>query len=569
MLDFKEIISEKISQIVGVDSKEIKGYIEVPPDKNMGDYAFPCFRLAKSLKKAPPAIAEEIKEKLEFDKNLISKFEVQGGYLNFFVNSEVLVKEVLGEINKFKENYGSSYIGQNKNIIVEYSSPNIAKPFHIGHLRNTIIGNCLYKVYKFLGYNVTGINHLGDYGTQFGKLIEGYKRWGDEYDISRDPINELTKIYIRINEACKEDEEVLEACRENFKKLEEGDDYCVELWNWFKKESLKEFQRIYDLLGVKFDSLNGESFYSDKMDEVVEILDKNKVTKMSQGAKIVDLEDKGLGVCIIRKSDNSSIYATRDLAAIKYRANTYDFDKCLYVVAYEQALHFKQIFEVAKYLEIPEKCVNGLEHVQYGMTRLSTGKMSTREGTAIKVNDLLEEAISRTTKIIEEKNPDMVDKEENAKKIGIGAIVFNNLSNTIIKDQVFDWDNVLSFQGDTGPYIQYVYVRTKGVLENVGDIPKFEDIDTSCLLDSSAVQVATTLYKFGDVLKSVTDKNEPSLLARYLLELAQDYTVFYNEDKVLVDDEKVKNARAFLTYCVQTVIKIGSSLLGMEMPTKM
>ncbi len=569
MLDFKEIISEKISQIVGVDSKEIKGYIEVPPDKNMGDYAFPCFRLAKSLKKAPPAIAEEIKEKLEFDKNLISKFDVQGGYLNFFVNSEALVKEVLGEINKFKENYGSSYIGQNKNIIVEYSSPNIAKPFHIGHLRNTIIGNCLYKVYKFLGYNVTGINHLGDYGTQFGKLIEGYKRWGDEYDISRDPINELTKIYIRINEACKEDEEVLEACRENFKKLEEGDDYCVELWNWFKKESLKEFQRIYDLLGVKFDSLNGESFYSDKMDEVVEILDKNKVTKMSQGAKIVDLEDKGLGVCIIRKSDNSSIYATRDLAAIKYRANTYDFDKCLYVVAYEQALHFKQIFEVAKYLEIPEKCVNGLEHVQYGMTRLSTGKMSTREGTAIKVNDLLEEAISRTTKIIEEKNPDMVDKEENAKKIGIGAIVFNNLSNTIIKDQVFDWDNVLSFQGDTGPYIQYVYVRTKGVLENVGDIPKFEDIDTSCLLDSSAVQVATTLYKFGDVLKSVTDKNEPSLLARYLLELAQDYTVFYNEDKVLVDDEKVKNARAFLTYCVQTVIKIGSSLLGMEMPTKM
>ena len=569
MLDFKEIISEKISQIVGVDSKEIKGYIEVPPDKNMGDYAFPCFRLAKSLKKAPPAIAEEIKEKLEFDKNLISKFDVQGGYLNFFVNSEALVKEVLGEINKFKENYGSSYIGQNKNIIVEYSSPNIAKPFHIGHLRNTIIGNCLYKVYKFLGYNVTGINHLGDYGTQFGKLIEGYKRWGDEYDISRDPINELTKIYIRINEACKEDEEVLEACRENFKKLEEGDDYCVELWNWFKKESLKEFQRIYDLLGVKFDSLNGESFYSDKMDEVVEILDKNKVTKMSQGAKIVDLEDKGLGVCIIRKSDNSSIYATRDLAAIKYRANTYDFDKCLYVVAYEQALHFKQIFEVAKYLEIPEKCVNGLEHVQYGMTRLSTGKMSTREGTAIKVNDLLKEAISRTTKIIEEKNPDMVDKEENAKKIGIGAIVFNNLSNTIIKDQVFDWDNVLSFQGDTGPYIQYVYVRTKGVLENVGDIPKFEDIDTSCLLDSSAVQVATTLYKFGDVLKSVTDKNEPSLLARYLLELAQDYTVFYNEDKVLVDDEKVKNARAFLTYCVQTVIKIGSSLLGMEMPTKM
>ena len=569
MLDFKNIIAESIAKCIGVESSEIKGYIEVPPDKNMGDYAFPCFRLAKVLKKAPPVISEEIKDKIEIDSNFISKFEVQGGYLNFFVNQEALVKEVLSEIDKHKENYGSSYIGHNQKIIVEYSSPNIAKPFHIGHLRNTIIGNSLYKIYQFLGYHVIGINHLGDYGTQFGKLIEGYKRWGDEYDIERDPIDELMKIYIRINDACKEDEAVLEACRENFKKLEEGDDYCVELWNWFRKESLKEFQRIYDLLGVKFDSLNGEAFYTDKMDKIETILDKAKVTKMSQGAKIIDLEDKGLGVCIIRKSNGSTIYATRDLAAIKYRADTYDFDKCLYVVAYEQALHFKQIFEIAKYLGIPEKCVKGLEHVQYGMTRLSTGKMSTREGTAIKVNDLLDEAISRTTQIIEEKNPDMEQKQENAKKIGIGAIVFNNLSNTIIKDQVFDWDNVLSFQGDTGPYIQYVYVRAKGVLENVGYIPKFEDVDISCLLDSSAVDVVTTLYRFGDVLKSVTDKNEPSILARYLLELAQKYTTFYNEDKVLVEDEKVKNARGYLTYCVQTVIKIGCGLLGIEMPNKM
>ncbi|MBR2290068.1 MAG: arginine--tRNA ligase [Clostridia bacterium] len=569
MLDFKNVIAEAISKVVCIEPEEIENYIEIPPDKAMGDYAFPCFKLAKTLRKAPPAIAEEIKEKIEIDNHLISSFEVQGGYLNFFVNKEALVQEVLGEINKLKENYGSSYMGQNQNIIVEYSSPNIAKPFHIGHLRNTIIGNCLYKVYKFLGYNVTGINHLGDYGTQFGKLIEGYKRWGDEYDISKDPINELTKIYIRINDACKEDESILEACRDNFRLLEEGDDYCVELWNWFKEESLKEFQRIYDLLGVKFDSLNGESFYTDKMDEIEEILDKAKVTKMSQGAKIVDLEDKGLGVCIIRKSNGSTIYATRDLAAIKYRADTYHFDKCLYVVAYEQALHFKQIFEVAKYLGIPEKCVNGLEHVQYGMTRLATGKMSTREGTAIKVQDLLDEAISRTTKIIEEKNPEMEEKTENAKKIGIGAIVFNNLSNTIIKDQVFDWDNVLSFQGDTGPYIQYVYVRTKGVLENVGYIPKFEDIDISCLQDEAAIGVVTKLYQFGDMLKSVTERNEPSILAHYLLELAGDYTKFYNEDKVMCEDEKLKNARAYLTFCVQTVIKIGSRLLGMEMPSKM
>ena len=332
---------------------------------------------------------------------------------------------------------------------------------------------------------------------------------------------------------------------------------------------MKEFERIYELLGVKFDSSNGESFYSDKMDDIEKILDKKKITKMSQGAKIVDLEDKGLGVCIIRKSDGTTIYATRDLAAIKYRADTYNFDKCLYVVAYEQALHFRQVFEVAKYLGIPDKCVNGLYHVQYGMTRLTTGKMSTREGTAIKVNDLLEEAISRTTKIIEEKNPEMEDKEENAKKIGIGAVIFNNLSNTIIKDQVFDWDNVLSFQGDTGPYIQYVYVRTKGVLENVGYIPKFEDVDISCLLDDSSVNVVTTLYNFGETLKSVTEKNEPSLLAHFLLDLAQKYTTFYNDNKVLVDDKSIKDARAYLTYCVQTVIKIGCNLLGMEMPTKM
>ena len=570
MIDFKKEIAKLISDAIEIGDSELQNYIEIPPDKNMGDYAFPCFRLAKQLKKAPQIIADEIKEKINIkENNIISKFEVQGGYLNFFVDYEILMKEVLGEIDRQKENYGSSYIGQNKKIIVEYSSPNIAKPFHIGHLRNTIIGNCLYKVYKFLGYNVIGINHLGDYGTQFGKLIEGYKRWGDEYDITKDPINELTKIYIRINEACKEDKDVLEACRENFKKLEEGDDYCVELWNWFKEESLKEFERIYNLLNVKFDSLNGESFYSDKMDEIEKILDKKKVTKMSQGAKIVDLEDKGLGVCIIRKSDGTTIYATRDLAAIKYRADTYDFDKCLYVVAYEQALHFRQVFEVAKYLGIPEKCVKGLEHVQYGMTRLSTGKMSTREGTAIKVQDLLDEAISRTTKIIEEKNPGMENKEENAKKIGIGAVIFNNLSNTIIKDQIFDWDNVLSFQGDTGPYIQYVYVRTKSVLDNVGDIPDFKSVDVSQLLDEYSKDVVASIYKFGDVLKSVTVKNEPSLLARYILELSQKFTVFYNENKVLVEDEKLKNARAYLTYCVQVIIKIGCNLLGMEMPDKM
>jgi arginyl-tRNA synthetase len=569
MLNFKSIIAEAISKVVELEIEEIESYLEVPPSKDMGDYAFPCFKLAKILRKAPAIIATELKDKLQIDTAYISKVEIVGGYLNFFVNQECLVKNVLSQINAKKENFGSQEIGKDKTILVEYSSPNIAKPFHIGHLRNTIIGNSLYNVYKFLGYNTIGINHLGDYGTQFGKLIEGYKRWGTEYDISLDPINELMKLYVRINDACKEDESILEACRENFKKLEDGDTYCTELWNWFRDESLKEFQRIYDLLGVKFDSLKGEAFYTDKMDEIEKILDDAKITELSQGAKIVNLEDKGLGVCMIRKSNGSTIYATRDLAAIKYRADTYNFDKCLYVVAYEQNLHFKQIFEVAKYLGIPEKCVNGLEHVQYGMTRLSTGKMSTREGTAIKVNDLLNEAISRTSKIIEEKNPDMEDKEENAKKIGLGAVIFNNLCNTIIKDQVFDWDNVLSFGGDTGPYIQYVYVRTKSVLDKAGIIPEYSNVDTSLLTDDSSMKVISTLYKFESILRDVVDKNEPSFLARYLLELSQNYTNFYNDNKVIVEDEKLKDARVYLTYAVQIVIKTGAKLLGIDMPTKM
>ncbi|MCI8310513.1 MAG: arginine--tRNA ligase [Clostridia bacterium] len=569
MLNFKSIIAQAISKLVEMNVEEIESYIEIPPSKEMGDYAFPCFKLAKVLRKAPPAIAIELKNNIEVSDMYISKIQIDGGYLNFFVNEEFLVKNVLSQIEQKKENYGSSDMGKDKTVLIDYSSPNIAKPFHIGHLRNTIIGASLYKIYKFLGYNTIGINHLGDYGTQFGKLIEGYKRWGTEYDISSAPIEELTNIYIRINEACKEDEEVLEACRRNFKKLEDGDEYCTELWNWFKEESLKEFQRIYDLLDVKFDSFKGESFYIDKMDIIEEILDKKKITEQSEGAKVINLEDKGLGICIIRKSDGSTIYATRDLAAIKYRADTYNFDKCLYVVAYEQALHFKQVFEIAKYLGIPEKCVNGLEHVQYGMTRLSTGKMSTREGNAIKVNDLLNEAISRITKIIEEKNPDMEEKEENAKKIGLGAVVFNNLCNTIIKDQIFDWDNVLSFQGDTGPYIQYVYVRTKSVLEKVGNIPEYNNIDTSLLTDEASMKVIGTLYKFGDVLNDVVLKNEPSFLARFLLELSQNYTNFYNENKIIVDDEKLKDARIYLTYAVQIVIKTGAKLLGIDMPSKM
>lgn len=568
MIDFKKIIGEKIAKATQLDTEEITNYIEIPPNKEMGDYAFPCFKLAKALRKAPPIIATEISEKIEIDDN-IEKVEVAGGYLNFYINKLALTKSVLEEIDTKNESYGANDTGKGKNIIVEYSSPNIAKPFHIGHLRNTVIGAALYRIYKFLGYNTTGINHLGDYGTQFGKMIEGYKRWGNEYDFEANPIDECMNIYVRINNLCKEDENVLELCRENFKKIEDGDSECVEIWNKFKEMSLKEFQRIYNLLGVKFDSLNGEAFYSDKMDEVVEKLENKGVLKDSEGAKIVDLEEQNLGVCMIKKSNGSTIYATRDLAAILYRARNYDFDKCLYVVAYEQNLHFKQIFEVAKYLDIPEKCLNGLEHVAYGMVRLTTGKMSTREGTVVKVDELLQEAIDRVEKVIEEKNPDMENKKEEAEKIGIGAVIFNNLCSTIIKDQVFDWDIALNFNGETGPYIQYVYVRTKSVLEKAGYIPNINEVNFELLQDKESQNVISTLYNFESVLMSVIDKSEPSLLARYLIELSQNYSNFYNENKIIDDNKEVQNARVYLSKAVGTVLKTGAGLLGMKMPNKM
>ena len=569
MVDFKEIISKQISDVAEIDSNEIRNYIEVPPNSNMGDYAFPCFKLAKILKKAPPVIANELKEKIEIDENF-ERIEIAGGYLNFYINKNVLVKNVLEEIDSSKENYGSSNMGNGKKILVEYSAPNIAKEFHIGHLRTTIIGAALYNVYKFLGYDTIGINHLGDYGTQFGKMIEGYKRWGEEYDIDSNPIEELTKIYIRINELCKEDEEVLEICRDNFKKLENKDEYCVKIWNKFKDLSLKEFQKTYDLLGIKFDSLKGESFYADKVDEVVSILENKGILKESEGAKIVDMEDKGLGVCVIKKTNGSSIYAVRDLATILYRARTYNFDKCLYVVASEQNLYFKQIFEIAKYLDIPEKCLNGLEHVSYGMTRLTTGKMSTREGTVVRVNDLLQEAIDRVEKVIEEKNPNMENREKEAKKIAIGAVVFNNLCNTIAKDQVFDWNTVLNFNGETGPYIQYVYVRTKSVCEKAGFVPKLKDVNIDLLNDKESLKIISILYNFENILKLVVEKNEPSILARYLIDLSQAYSNFYNENKIIDSGNiELQNARVYLSSSVGTVLKTGAKLLGFDMPSKM
>ena len=567
MLDFKKIIADELKKVTNIDT--IEEYIEVPTNKEMGDYSLPCFKLAKEMKKAPQMIANEIKEKLEINEELISKVDVVNGYLNFYVNPLSVINTVFEEIDNKKEDYGSSNIGEGKNVVIDYSSPNIAKPFHIGHLRSTVIGNALYKIYKFLGYNTTGINHLGDYGTQFGKLIEGYKRWGEEYNIEENPIDELTKIYIRINNLCKEDESVLEECRNNFKKLEDGDEYCTEIWQKFRDLSLEEFQKVYDSLDVHFDSLNGEAFYSDKMGEVIDILEKSGKLVESEGARVINLDDKDMPPCIIEKTNGSTTYATRDLAAILYRARTYDFDKAIYVTSYEQILHFKQVFEVAKLLGIDKKYTDNLTHVPFGMVLLKTGKMSTREGTIIKLEDLLNEAIERVSKIIEEKNPNLEEKEDVAKKVGIGAVIFNDLYNSRIKDEIFDWDTMLNFNGETGPYLQYTYVRTNSILSKVGDIPQLSDIDINILNDDASINLTKTLYSFGDAIKQAADKNEPYIIARYLINLAQLFSSFYNENKIINEETSVQAARVYLTYCVNLVLKRGASLLGIQMPERM
>ena len=569
MINFKQEIAKQIAIATNIDKNEIYGFIEVPKDTKNGDFAFPCFNLAKSLRKAPQIIASELKEKLQFDNDVIEKVDVVGGYLNFFVNQNSITKSVLQKIDS-QENVGEANIGNGKTVLIDYSAPNIAKPFHIGHLKTTVIGGALYNIYKRLGYNVIGINYLGDYGTQFGKLIEGYKKWGEEYDLSVNPIDKLAEIYKRINDLAEEDEEVLNQCRENFRLLENGDEYCVNLWTKFKDLSLQEFQKIYDLLGSHFDSWNGEAFYADKTDEVIEILEKTGKLVESNGARIVDLTEQGINTpCIVCKSNGSTIYATRDLAAVLYRARTYDYDKSLYVTSYEQNLHFKQIFEVAKLLGLDEKYINGLEHVSYGMVRLPSGKMSTRKGNFVKIKDLLNDTIEEAKKIIEEKNPELEDKQEVAKRVGVGAVIFNNLATNRVKDEIFDINEMLNFQGETGPYIQYTYVRTKSVLRKAENVPSFEEIDVTKLNDEYSQNIVKLLYTFEDVLVQVTNKEEPSILAKYLIDLAKAFSSFYNENKIIGEDMEVQNARVFLTAMVSRTLKSGAELLGMQMPEKM
>ena len=537
MINFKQEIAKAIAKVTNLNEKELENYIEIPPNSDLGDYAFPCFKLAKDLRKAPPMIANDIKGNIEIDKSIIEKIDVVGGYLNIFINKETLVKAVLEEVANENEKYGSSNTGEGKNVVIDYSAPNIAKPFHIGHLRSTVIGGALYKIYNFLGYNSVGINYLGDWGLQFGKVIAGISLWKDEYDFENDEMASILKTYIRFNQEEKEKPELTEMARACFKKLEDGDEETVKAWEHIRKISLENYEKTYKLLNSKFDSYNGEAYYNDKMDPVVEELKSKGLLKESQGAQVVDLEEYNMPPCIIITSAGTTIYATRDLASLKDRINKYNFDKAIYVVGNEQQLHFKQVFKVLElmgYEEYAKNCV----HVPFGLVVDKDGeKIGSRKGNSVFLEDILNEAIDKVRDIMNEKNPNIEGKDEIARKVGVGAIIFNDLSNSRIKDEIFDWDMLLNFQGETGPYIQYIYVRTRSLLDRAGYTPKIEEIDFSKLNEKEAIDTLKQIYIFNEVIQNAADKNEPSILSRYLIDLSQNFSTFYNEHKIITENK--------------------------------
>ena len=563
-MDYKKLVAERIAEKIELPLEKIEELIEIPPKAEMGDFAFPCFQLAKVLRKAPNMIAVDLKESI--NKDGFERVENIGSYLNFFVDKAVFTKETIEKIITEGEKYGSSEIGKGKNIVIEYSSPNIAKPFHVGHLFSTSIGNSLYKIMSFQGYNCVRINHLGDWGTQFGKLISAYKRWVDEEALEKEPIKELLRIYVKFHDEAEKDPSLEEEGRMHFKKLEEGSEEEVKLWKRFRDLSLKEFQKVYKMLNVKFDYFTGESFYSDKMDAVVEEIDKKGLLTESNGAKVVMLDKYNMPPCIIKKSDGATIYATRDLAAAIYRKNTYDFYKSIYVVGLEQSLHFKQVFTTLKLMGY--QWADDCKHVGFGLVRFADRKLSTRKGEVIFLEDLLNESIEKATEIINEKNSDLENKEEVAKKIGIGAVIFTYLKNNREKDIVFSWNEMLSFDGETGPYVQYSYARGKSVLRKLGTATG--DVDYSKLSSKEEFGLVKTLEGFNNAILYSIDKLEPSIVTRYVIDVAKNFNKFYNQYSVMnAEDEETKKARLKLVEATCQVLKNGLSLLGIEVVEKM
>ena len=557
----KNQIVNLLSQNIEVlTSEEISQLIEIPPKPEMGDFAFPCFRLAKSYHKAPPMIAQDLKESIG-DQAFLSEIKVIGGYLNFYVDKAQYAQQIIDKYNNATD-YGCSDQGKDKTICIDYSSPNVAKNFHVGHLRTTIIGNSLYKIFSKLGYKVVRINHLGDWGTQFGKLIVAYKKWGSREAVEEKGIEELMDIYVKFHEEAEKDDSLNDEARAWFLKMEQGNEEALEIWQWFRDISLKEFMRVYNILGMEFDSFAGESFYRDKTADVIKRLTDDGLLKESQGAMIVPLDEYDMPPCIVAKKDGSSIYATRDLAAILYRKATYNFDRCLYVTGLEQKLHFAQVFKVIELMG--NDYAKNLVHIPYGLVSLKSGKISSRKGNVIFAEDLLRESINKTTSIIEEKNPDIPDKEEVAKQVGIGAIIFNDLYNQRIKDVIFDWNKLLNFDGETGPYVQYTYARASSVLRKIGEVP--DTIDYTLLTDEASIGLLKEIERYPQVIKDAAERYEPSVIARYSIDLAHAFNKFYHECQINVEDETTKYTRTNVVKIARYIIKDALSLLGIQCP---
>lgn len=558
-----DILAENIQEM---EKEEIASALEIPKKSDMGDFAFPCFKLAKVYRKAPNMIAEDLTQKiLEKNYDIFSKVENVGGYINFFFAKEQFAKQLVKTVGA--EDFGASHEGEGKTICIDYSSPNVAKNFHVGHLRTTIIGNSLYKIYSKLGYHVERINHLGDWGTQFGKLIVAYKRWGSKEAVEKNGISELMKIYVKFHQEADKDDSLNDEARAWFVKMEQGDEEALSIWQWFKEISLVEYKRIYKLLGMEFDHYTGESFYRDKTQAVVDELNDKHLLVESDGAHIVPLDDYNMAPCLITKKDGSSIYATRDLAALFYRKETYHFDKCIYVTGLEQKLHFAQVFKVIELLGYD--WYDQLVHVPYGLVSMEGGKLSTRSGNVIYAEEILHESIQKIYEIIEEKNPDLEDKKTVARQVGIGAILFNDLYNQRIKDVVFNWDKILNFDGETGPYVQYTYARCASVMRKAGDVTIPEEIDYSVLTDDVTMNLLKDITRFPEVIKDAADKYEPFMISRFVVSVAQHFNKFYHDCQINVEDENVKMARLKVVSITMRVIKDALALLGIECPEQM
>lgn len=562
-----EIAKHMAPLIEGMEEAEILEGIEYPKNKEMGDFAYPCFRLAKTFRKAPQIIASELAEQLK-GLEFLESVEAISGFLNFRISAAHFAKTTLEAVIADGADYGKQALGTEKPVIIEYSSANIAKPFHMGHIRSTMIGESLKRIYDFLGYKTVAINHLGDYGTQFGKLIVAYKRWGDDEALKATPIRELLRIYVKFHAEAETEPALEDEARQWFVKLEGGDEEATRLWTLFKEMSLKAFGKTYDMLGVSFDSYAGESFYTDKMPEILTLLREKGLLKKSEGAEIVDLEPYGMPPALVTKSDGSTLYLTRDLAAAKYRKDTYDFAKNIYVVGAAQRLHFQQWFKVIELMGYPWYA--DLVHVDFGMVSLESGALSTRKGNVTFLDDVLEKAVEQTKSIIEEKNPNLNNKEVVAKAVGVGAVVFQELYTSRTKDYTFIMEKTLSFEGETGPYVQYTHARACSVLRKTDFTANdATGVDFALLSDEASRDVVRTLSKFSEAVVTAHENYEPHTVARYVVDLAQKFNRFYHDNAIIVEDEALKKARLALVYAVKTVLASGLNLVCLEAPEQM